>query len=132
MSSAPPEDPYADDGESGDASEADQDLSSSSQWSTPGYERSIIESVWQFAETVAGNDPALWRKDEFGAWINRLDYGRRHSQFGWEICDIGSTASSSTLSALRPMQWQNYLDQVAAMTQTRITADGKHNVRRLL
>lgn len=127
MSSAQPEDPSAGDG--ADGNETDSRVS---QWSTPGYDRSIIESVWQFAETVTGNDPGLWRKDEFGAWINRLDYGRRHSQFAWEICDIGTARSSSTLSALRPMQWQNYLDQVAAMTQSRITADGKHNVRQLL
>ncbi len=125
MSSAQPEDPSA--------SETDADADDRvSQWSAPGYDHTIIESVWQFAEAVAGNDPALWRKDEFGAWINRLDYGRRHSQFGWEICDIGTASSSAMLSALRPMQWQNYLDQVAAMTQSRITADGKQNVRRLL
>ena len=131
MSSADPEDPSANNGASEEDSEAGA-AERSSQWSTPGYERGIIESVWQFAETVAGNDPDLWRKDEFGAWINRLDYGRRHSQFGWEICDIGTAPSTAMLSALRPMQWQNYLDQVAAMTQSRITADGKHNVRRLL
>ena len=103
-----------------------------SDWSATGYDRSVIDSVWQFAEIVAGNDPALWRKDEFGAWINRLDYGHRHSQFGWEICEIASSRAATGLSALRPMQWQNYLDQVAAMTQSRITADGSRNVRRLL
>lgn len=116
------------DGDGGDGELGDD----SSQWSTPGYDRSIVDSVWQFAESVAGNDPELWRKDEYGAWINRLDYGRRHSQFGWEICDIVGARSATDLSALRPMQWQNYLDQVAAMTQSRITAHGKHNIRRLL
>lgn len=105
---------------------------STSDWSATGYDRGVIDSVWQFAEIVAGNDPDLWRKDEFGAWINRLDYGQRHSQFGWEICDVASSSAATGLSALRPMQWQNYLDQVAAMTQSRITADGSRNVRRLL
>ena len=103
-----------------------------SDWSSSGYDRGVIDSVWQFAEIVAGNDPALWRKDEFGAWINRLDYGHRHSQFGWEICDIARSRAATGLSALRPMQWQNYLDQVAALTQSRITAEGTRNVRRLL
>ena len=117
--------------------DADADADSSraactSDWRASGYDRGVVDSVWQFAEIVPGNDPALWRKDEFGAWINRLDYGLRHSQFGWEICDNAGARASTGISALRPMQWQNYLDQVAAMTQSRITADGKHNVRRLL
>ena len=71
------------------------------------------------------------RKDEFGAWLNRLDYGNRHSSFGWEIA--GSPTSSSTgLASLRPMHWQNYLDQVAAGTRIRITADGLRNTRQLI
>jgi hypothetical protein len=115
-----------------DDPQAAQSKETASNWSTGGYDRGVIDSVWQFAEIVAGNDPALWRKDEFGAWINRLDYGHRHSQFGWEICDVARSRATTGLSALRPMQWQNYLDQVAAMTQSRITADGTRNVRRLL
>ncbi len=103
-----------------------------STWEFSGYDREIVARVWKFAIPVDGNDPELWRKDEFGAWINRLDYGRRHSEFGWEICDIASSRAATGLSALRPMQWQNYLDQVAAMTQSHITADGTRNVRRLL
>ena len=97
-----------------------------------GYDKMVIESVWELAETISGNDSALWRKDEFGAWINRLDYGKRHSQFGWEICDLNTGRAGGGIAALRPMQWQNYLDQVAAMTQTRITADGLRNIRKFL
>ena len=103
-----------------------------SEFSSIGYERAVIESVWDYAESITGNDPALWRKDEFGAWIHRSDYGRRHSEFGWEICDLTAGRGSGGLAALRPMQWQNYVDQVAALTQSRMTADGLRNVRKLI
>lgn len=31
------------------------------------YPREVVEQVWQLAQSVPGNDPAVWRKDEFGA-----------------------------------------------------------------
>ncbi len=103
-----------------------------SDFSTQGYDRELIESVWENGDRIAGNDPDLWRKDQFGAWMNRLDYGRRHSEFGWEICDLSGGRGSGGLAALRPMQWQNYVDQVAALTRSRMTADGLRNVRKLV
>ncbi len=96
-----------------------------------GYPQEIVLRVWATAQPVEGNDPGLWRKDEFGAWLNRLDYGNRHSSFGWEIAGTAA-ASSAGLASLRPMHWQNYLDQVAAGTRTRITADGLRNIRQLI
>ncbi|CAN5214232.1 hypothetical protein BH23VER1_BH23VER1_07690 [soil metagenome] len=97
-----------------------------------GYPRETVLRVWGTAQPVEGNDPDLWRKDEFGAWLNRLDYGNRHSDFGWEIAGAPSSHSSAGLASLRPMHWQNYLDQVAAATRTCITADGLRNIRQLL
>ena len=106
--------------------------SDSTDWSTPGYDREVIDRVWRFAPEVEGNDPALWRKDEFGAWIYRMDYGRRHSDFGWEIHDptVGMRGGGQVL-ALRPLHWQNYQDRIASQTRTRVTADGLRNTRTL-
>ena len=109
-----------------------QEQSGRSSWDYSGYEREIVARVWKFATVVGGNDPELWRKDEFGAWIQRLEYGNRHSEFGWEICDTSLGRGDGGLAALRPMQWQNYVDQVAAVTQSKITADGLRNARKLL
>ena len=69
-------------------------------WSSAGYDRDVIDRVWRQAAEIAGNDPALWRKDECGAWIYRLDYGRRHSDFGWEIHDptVGLRGGGAVLS----------------------------------
>lgn len=78
---------------------------------TGGYERSVVESVWEFAEIVPGNDPSLWRKDEAGEWIHRLDYGNCSSEFGWEIFDPGLGRHSQGVFAMRPMQWKNFLRQ---------------------
>jgi hypothetical protein len=76
-----------------------------------GYERELIQSVWEFAEIVPGNDPEIWRKDEFGDWIYRFDYGRRSSELGWEIFDPGVGRHAQGVYAMRPMQWQSYIRQ---------------------
>ncbi|MCB1234908.1 MAG: hypothetical protein KDM91_07535 [Verrucomicrobiae bacterium] len=109
-----------------------REIAPATDFSMRGYDRGVIDTVWNNAEPVPGNDAGLWRKDEFGAWICRLDYGRRESEFGWEICDLSAGRADGGLAALRPMQWQNYLDQVAALTRSRMTADGLRNTRRLL
>lgn len=100
--------------------------------SAAAYDRELVDRVWQSAHVIPGNDPALWRKDEHGAWINRLAYRDRRSEFGWEIADSGFTLRCFGLAALRPMQWQNYVDHLAASTSGVVTADGLRNARKLL
>jgi len=98
-----------------------------------GYDSEVVARVWSLAQVITSNDPSVWRKDEYGAWLHRQDYRNRHSQFGWEIADCGFFLRRSGVAALRPMQWQNYVDfQVAARTGAVMTADGLQNVRRLI
>lgn len=98
-----------------------------------GYDRDVVDRVWSLAQTIPGNDPAVWRKDEFGAWIHRHDYRSRHSEFGWEIADYGYRRQIGGLAALRPMQWQNHVDfLVAARNPAVVTADGLRNARQLM
>ena len=52
-----------------------------------GYDREVVERVWSLAQIIPNNDPAVWRKDESGAWIHRQAYRNRHSEFGWEIAN---------------------------------------------
>ncbi len=106
--------------------------SDATDWNLHSYDRDVIASVWSLAQEIPGNDPAVWRKDEHGAWIHRQEYGSRHSEFGWEIHDPAISLDTSTILTLRPFQWQNYLDRLASITQSRITADGLRNSRRLL
>ena len=32
-------------------------------------------AVWKKAQIVANNDPAVWRKDQCGAWMTFSEYG---------------------------------------------------------
>lgn len=102
-------------------------------WVASAYPREVVEQVWLLAQIVAGNDPAVWRKDEFGAWLHRHEYRNRHSEFGWEIAESGYLISAPGIAALRPMQWQNHVDfQVATRHHAVVTADGLRNSRRLI
>jgi hypothetical protein len=97
------------------------------------YEREVVDRVWNLAQAIPGNDPALWRKDENGAWMHRLEYRNRKSQFGWEIADAGAVIRRVGMGALRPMQWQNYVDwMVSCRAGAVMTADGLNNARRLI
>ncbi len=111
-----------------DAWLVDQESEAVSQWASSAFSRELQDRAWDNGEIVGGNDPFLWRKDEFGAWLYRLDYGNRRSNYGWEILDSPQYGSS----VVRPLHWQNYVDQVAAHTQSRVTAAGLRNTRRLL
>lgn len=109
------------------------DLAKEEAFSAGAYTREVIEQVWQLAQIIPGNDPAVWRKDEFGAWLHRQEYRNRHSEFGWEIAECGYRMRIKGLASLRPMQWQNHVDfQVASRHQAVVTADGLRNSRRLI
>ncbi len=91
-----------------------------------GYEREVIER--QHAQIVSGNDPAVWRRDEYGAWIHRQAYRNRNSEFGWEIADCGFRPGVSGIARLRPMHWENHLDYLAGSRRhAAIRADGLRN-----
>jgi len=89
-----------------------------------GYPEDIIERIWQKAETVEGYNPAVMRKDMFGAWIIRNHYDNRHSEYSWEI-DLIDTTNKERLNVdnMRPLQWENksfrrggdFLGQVTSM-----------------
>jgi hypothetical protein len=97
------------------------------------YDREVQERIWSLAQTVDGNDPAVWRKDEFGAWIHRQDYRDRNSEFGWEIADCGFRPGVSGIATLRPMHWENHLDYLAGRQRRAVMrAEGLRNVRQLI
>lgn len=97
------------------------------------YDREVVERVWLLAQVIPGNDPAVWRKDEHGAWMHRQDFRNRRSQFGWEIADHGFYLRRAGVASLRPMQWENYVDfMVAARQNAVVTADGLNNIRKLI
>ncbi len=69
------------------------------------HSRETVDDAWRSATPVPGTDSELWRQDDYGAWIHRGDYGNRHSQYGWEICE-----NKGRCIGLCALQWQNYVD----------------------
>jgi len=97
------------------------------------FDREVVERVWLLAQAIVGNDPAVWRKDEHGAWMHRQDYRNRRSQFGWEIADHGFFLRRSGVASLRAIQWENFVDfMVVARMNAVVTADGLNNIRKLI
>lgn len=80
-----------------------------------------IEEAWQKAGPVPGCDPALLRKDVCGAWLQRDQYGKRDSDFGWEIEDLPSH---------RPLQWKNNDTRQDGKLSCPVTASGRENISR--
>lgn len=68
-----------------------------------------INAVWRKAQTVAGYDSNIWRKDRCGAWIQYTAYGATQSKYGWEIDHALPVSRGGTdeLNNLQPLHWQN-------------------------
>jgi len=89
-----------------------------------------IQQVWEKGKVVSNNDPNIYRKDTCGAWINRATYGKRDSQYGWEIDHIDPNGGDD-LANLRPLQWENNVDKSDKKRLTCVvTAEGTKNVRK--
>jgi hypothetical protein len=93
------------------------------------YAEELIQAVWEKGNIVPNNDPTKWRKDDCQAWIGRLAYGDRNSQYGWEIDHITPESQGGTdqLSNLRPLQWQNNAARQEGNEECAVAASGKNN-----
>lgn len=54
------------------------------------------------------NERQGFRKDDMGNWIHRDHYGKRDSDYGWEIDHIypSSLGGHDGLSNVRPLHWR--------------------------
>lgn len=74
------------------------------------FTKEEIDSVWRKAQPILGHDSKNERKDVCGAWIRLKDYGKRSSNYGWEIDHI---LPESRLKACGvPTKLINYIDNL--------------------
>lgn len=86
------------------------------------YDKETIDQVWQHGRVMTDLDPALWRRDECGAWMRREHYGRESSEFGWRIVNV-SLGGPDTAENLRPLQHANRYDRGERRAHCKVTAD---------
>ncbi|MDP6047982.1 MAG: HNH endonuclease [Candidatus Bathyarchaeota archaeon] len=69
-------------------------------------DKTKIQAVWDKGKPVDGYDPHRWRKDKCGAWLFKIRYGDRDSEWGWVIHSIDSN-NGDKLSNLIPLHTKN-------------------------
>ena len=82
----------------------------------------IVQRIWEKARAMPDRDASEWRKDECGAWINRIQYGHMASGYGWKI-ENTSPGSPHGLDHLRPFHCDNSFNRATGKPHCHITAD---------
>ena len=82
----------------------------------------LVEQVWEKARASFDADSGLWREDECGAWISRIQYGHQNTDFGWRIENV-SAGGADILENLRAFHHGNSFDRASGHPKCHVTAD---------
>ena len=98
------------------------------------FSDAIIDLVWERAKRVEGYDPAKWRQDFAGAWIQRDQYGIQ-SGLGWEIDHMvpQSHGGGDDLQNLFPLHWRNNeaKGDSTPTFKTALSSEGNKNIEKV-
>ena len=69
--------------------------------------------AWEQLDYVSGKEPKEWRQDAYGRAIYYPEYGKRDSDFGWEVDHIIPLAEGGEdiVANLRALHWQSNLER---------------------
>jgi hypothetical protein len=81
-----------------------------------------VQKVWELGRATQERDPAQWREDECGAWMQREQLNNANSEFGWHIRNIEAGGGDNP-GNLRPFHVENEYNLMAHGPECRITAD---------
>ena len=92
------------------------------------YTEDIILKVWQKGQIDEYNVPNNFRKDNCGAWIERVEYGNNNSPYGWNIDRINQDLNSDDITNLYPVHSKNNLRNYDGTIACKITSLGTTNI----
>ena len=90
-----------------------------------------LNKIWERARVIPNFDPRVYRKDIYGAWIKRDEYGMREMSLslGWIIITLHASEQGSESEELIPVQWQNATAHLEGFKLGVITASGIINTK---
>lgn len=86
------------------------------------YDDEIVQAVWDKGRGMPDKDPGEWRQDNCGAWLQRDQYNKSDSEYGWKILNIVA-GGSEDIENLQPYHWRNTYDIENGHAQCSISAD---------
>ena len=95
------------------------------------YAEDLILKVWQKGQIDEYNIPNNFRKDNCGAWIERIEYENVNSPFGWYIDKINRDLDSDDLVNLYPVHSKNSVRNHDGTINCKVTSLGITNVERI-
>jgi hypothetical protein len=95
------------------------------------YTQDIILKVWQKGIIDEYNVPNDFRKDNCGAWIERIEYENINSPYGWHIDKKDKDLNAQDITNLYPMHYKNNCRNQDGTIVCKVTSIGTTNVEKL-